>query len=366
VVVVKTILLAASLVANVALAGLLLGAPREAPALRHPNGRPASRQTGTATGYYERLLALGLDEHEARSLLYAVLDEAAAKSVPRPQIRYWQTGLAAAADHRLAVVEAQRQVRAQLNRLFGPAAAQWPEFAHAYRPLDLEFGFLDSASQIALNEWRLRRVSAALSTPAKTTQQGTSQEAASQQAPGSTSPPMLTATDAFEYALRVSPLAEALRRSGVDLTEAEFRSAYRALARAESAPGDLVAQLEARRAVRDALGTQRFERVWAARDPTFEALADAGEQLGLDAAAVESAYSVINDAQERLLALAAQGGLDGARSADVIRGISAEERRGLEDLFGTEAASRLLRARDEKLWALSRQAAQRNHERTAG
>ena len=118
--------------------------------------------------------------------------------------------------------------------------------------------------------------------------------------------------------------------------------------------------------MREALGTQRFERVWAARDPTFEALVQAGDQLGLDGAAVQSAYSVINDTQERLLALAAQGGLDGARSADVIRGISAEERQRLEDLLGTDAAGRLLRARDEKLWALSRQAAQRKRERTAG
>ncbi len=357
--VIKTILLGVSLVANLTLTGLLLDASTSGQSrAEHSSavspGRVAAQAPAatSAASYYQGLLTLGLSEHEAKRLLFAELEDAAVAGIDQPVIRYWQNGLAPAAGYRLAVAAAERGVRAQLEDLFGAAAVAAPEFVKLYRPLGAELDFLDSGAQIALNEWRLDE--ATLHPAQRLPSNATSSQAGSP-APYNV-PPVLTADDAFEYALRISPLADALRASDIDFTESEFRNAYRTLAAVDTAAGDPAAQLEARRALREELGAQRSDHVWARLDPTFGSLAAVAADLGLGQATVDAAYGVMNDAQERLLAWVASGAADSRRSVGPIHDIRAEERRRLEDLVGAAAADRLLRARASGFFALSRQA----------
>lgn len=365
-VVIRATLLAVSVVANLVLSGLLLSAPSgrhatepaTAAAPRKPQRVPAT--PANPAGYYQRLLMLGLDAHEAKLLLVAQLEAAATRAISKPELRYWEPGPVAGARFRLAVALAERTVRARLESVFGRnEAAAAKEFARLYRPLEPELAFLSSAQQIAVSEWRLRQL-AATETPEP---DKVSVSATNTACPGAAPawaalpPPMLTAAERFEYTLRWSALAAALRTSGALLSESEFRRAFRWLNGLDHAPGDLTRQLEVRRQLRSALGTRRYELIWRQRDPTFRLLARLAPKLKLDDATVESAYDVMNDSQERLLALAAAEPAAGAeRRAAGARAVNVDERQRLVALMGAEAAETLISARAAEFFALSRNA----------
>jgi hypothetical protein len=362
--VIRATLLAASVVANLVLSGLLLSAPSERhatspaalPAPRMPQRIPAA--SVNPAGYYHRLLTLGLDAHEAKLLLVAQLEAAATNDIAKPQLRYWEPGPVPGASFRLAVALAERSVRTSLESVFGrgeTAAAK--EFARLYRPLAPELGFLSSAQQIAVSEWRLRQL--AMSDPPEPDRHTVSatNAACARAAPAwpALPPPMLTAAERFEYTLRWSALAAALRTSGAMLSESEFRRAFQWLSSLDREPGNLTRQLEVRRQLRSALGTRRYELIWRQRDPTFRVLARLAPKLELDDATLDSAYGVMNDSQERLLALAAAepaGDVD--RRALGTRAVNADERQRLEALIGAEAADTLISARAAEFFALSR------------
>ena len=93
------------------------------------------------------------------------------------------------------------------------------------------------------------------------------------------------------------------------------------------------------------MGDARFTRLWATRDPFFGALAAAGRGKGLADGAIFAAYTVFNDAQDRLAAAAnAFAAVDPPRAATELRGIEQEMQQRLVSLVGQDTADALVRA----------------------
>jgi hypothetical protein len=358
----KSVALVMSLLANAALAAML--AADESPARsavttasRAAAGppAPASISPQDPAGSYRRLLAAGLGEHEAKALLLVELEAAAVRAIEPPADRYWETPRQAYADYALAVAAAHAVVRASLDAVFADAAAAAPEFARIYRPVDVLFPFLSPEQQVALHSWRLERQRDLLSAGPADPRSGAGERRGAQ-APGDELAGLrgvLPADAAFEVALRESSLAEDLRAAGIAYTEDEFRSAYALLMEIDGATGDTRVQIAGRRALRALLGTQRYERIWARRDPVMNVVRRIGRDLALSDAAVAAAYGVLNDAQEQLLELALDG-QPGEQSSAAAQRIAAAESDRLAGLLGEQAARALLAARAEYFFAASR------------
>jgi hypothetical protein len=360
---IKTVVLLVSLTANLALLGLALRAPAAREAQRAP--RPSSGASAASfaaavdverepAAYYGRLLSLGLDETEARLLLLAALEAAAASRIPKPEDHYWQPQRTAFAEYGLAVAAAQTEIRRALETAVGPAAVTESVFARLYRPVDLEFGFLSSAEQIAVRDWRLQR-QYALMAGSRTRRGASSQRPAVAESAAAAGlqalAGVLSAETVFEVALRDAPLAELLRSSGVGLREVEFREAYAALAELDSEPPSLETNLAARQRLRTVLGADRFARVWAGRDPAFGSIERIARELGLTDDQALACYGVWLDSQERLMELAARGDVDSESTMAAVRALAEQEERALAAIVGEDAARQLLGARAAELAA---------------
>jgi hypothetical protein len=354
--VLKTIGLIASMCVNAALLVALLRTESVADTRRvGPSGAP---QPVAARGYYERLLSLGLDAHEARGLLIAELEASTAAGLAEPADRYWQPSRLQYAEHALTLAAAQTRVRAELTKVFGTAAEMQLEFARVFRPLDPAFRFLSSAEQIALQDLRLRQRLERAEAPEQSLHCPADPERADSrvgagEGDAAALRAVLSADAAFEVGLRESPLAEQLRASGAQLTEAEFRAAYELLRAPEAVRGP-EQQLALRRRLKTLLGARRFDRIWAQRDPLAPLIRRVGTELDLDADAIERAYVVLNASQERLLELAALSDPAGEGTIARARAIAEDERRELERAVGKGPAAALLDARTEYLLSASR------------
>lgn len=289
-----------------------------------------------------RLHARGLSEHETRQLVFAELEEGALEAIDNPWSEYWR-GANPALVYAQRLEGAYAALRSELEHRFGAGARRMPEFARAFRPLDAELGFLASEEQVEVAARRLRARSDALA----------ESDVALTSVPAS--PPAATAIElefltpaaALEVRLRGSPLANQLRRSGVELSEEEFRAAFSLLDEAETA--DLETHVAARRSLRRLLGDERFLRLVAERDPQYRVIARVGRERGLDDAGIAAAYEAVASAQEALLDLAAgRGALADAEA------IAAKERERLSAAVGDEAAAAMLAARAELHLALAR------------
>jgi hypothetical protein len=293
-------------------------------------------------GDFARWLALGLERHEAKRLLFATLEIAAVAAIKSPWERYWQPG-DPAAEYARALQEAYGRVRQELEHELGAEAAASPEFYRAFRPLEAQFAFLSGPEQIELQERRLR------SRERRTAAPETGIPAASQRfqhaTAGGVPLDFLAPAAAFEVTLRDSPRSEQLRQSGIELEEHEFREVFALLEQADSA-GDLAAQAATQQRLRALLGAQRFAAVAAVRDPLFDVVVRVAREHGLDTTKSASAYEVLSDAQGQLLDLAAAQ-IEGERAATAAATIAAAERRRLEAVVGETAAAAMLAAREE-------------------
>jgi site-specific recombinase XerC len=155
---------------------------------------------------------------------------------------------------------------------------------------------------------------------------------------------LLGARSGYEVALRDSALAEQLRTSGVELTEAEFRETYRVLATLSAGPS-ADAFGSAREALRSLLGSDRFDRVWAGRDAVFAVVAPLLRRQGIAEATVLAAYSVMNRSQDELVQATRLNAIDPARAIELAREVAAREEARLGSLIGAELARRVLTAR---------------------
>ncbi len=283
-----------------------------------------------------------LNEHEARQLAFAELEEAALRGIDNPWDEYWR-GANPALAYAKRLQSAYAALRQELERRFGVGARRMSEFARAFRPLDAELGFLASEEQIEIAARRLRAQAGAVAD----TDAAAADLAASPPGGAAIGLEFLTPAAALEVRLRASPLAEQLRRSRAELSEEEFRAAFALLDAAE--PRDLKAHVVARRSLRRLLGDERFFRLVAERDPQYQVVAAVGREHGLDETRVASAYEAVAGTQEALLDLAAGGGAFVDAEA-----IAAKERERLTAVVGEDVAAAMLTARAELQLALAR------------
>ena len=332
------------------------------------NGAPARRQhvdssaqADAAIGefkraedYFHRLLGRGLTEAESRPLVRAWIEARRVETAVPVALPFWKKDEPEAQRVALERRWSEEQaVRDELVSVYGVGIENDPGFADLFRPLGARFDFLSSATQRIIARWEQERSLDRLFAVAGT-------EAAlptcRPPGPGPDSSPeralessaelaaLIGESAAREYGLRVSVLASALRNSRLDLDEHEFREAYGLLSELGDGPAPL-RQLALREALKQLLGEQRFDRLWAGRDRTFGQLVAILRPLGFSEHEIDAAYSVVNRGQERLLALAG-GQQRGAGLADELRFIRDERLLRLTDLLGADAGEALIAALD--------------------
>jgi hypothetical protein len=363
------VLLAVSLVGNVV--GLYrLGAPSpplpEEPAAQpssalapQPQPQPVTQRAGDIHAYLDALLARGLTLEETRPLVLARLMRETAPAAPRAAAdEYWRSGYTAASLERLRErITAADRIRSLLVGLYGPQARDEAVFREVFAPLDARYAFLGSEQQLALQKYQLEQLLARATAPPTSVQQG-----APQFAGGARNVEQRRVIEArlgraagLQYLYRFSPLAERLRAADIELSQAEFGTAFDALLQLESAGADSASFVHVRASLRDALGDARFTRLWAAGDPLFGLIAAAGRRYALSEQMVLAAYAIVNDAQDRLAAAATRfAALDPARAGDEMRSVQADTQQRLAGLVGEEAAQSLVRATTEFAVAMQR------------
>jgi hypothetical protein len=329
------------------------------------------RQSQTAApldqpaAYARHLRTLGLTDEEAKTLVLARLQALEGRSAAPARFRYWaREGTAAALRTAAEQLVAADRVRGALREIFGAGAADDPIFARLFRPLDERLPFLTSEQQVRLHKARIDFRLAAEGPAAGTEQRLAGRPVSAGPSTSMPHPEVSTSWRAalatilddellFEYELRESPLAEHLRNSGVDLTEAEFRETYAALAMLDER-ADATAYRDARAALRALLGSQRFDHLWAGRDPAYPVVQQILRAHDLPEPTVLAAYGVINRTQDALVD-ATLANRDPARAINDAREIAAREQEQLAALVGDEIAKQVLTARAQALFEMSQQ-----------
>jgi hypothetical protein len=282
----------------------------------------------SATARSAKLSSLGLTSNEIKAIVLAQIEADASRGRDQ-RYRYWSaTGTADARRGRVLIGDA---VRGQLLATYGDAAVRDPVFAPYFRPLDHTLPFLSSDQQIRIVRARVGA------------------------GPGfSDAADFLDDSLRFEYDLRESPLAEDLRQTGFNLTETEFRACYAVLASLAGA-GDAHTFATLRRRLRSLLGSQRFDQLWARRDPVFPIIRDLMAEDGFDEQRILAAYGVVNGAQDDALLAAQDSQKDPMRAMRALKDIADREESQLAELVGTDLARRILTSRAQKMFELSQQ-----------
>lgn len=326
------------------------------------SGPTSAAAAGNISAYYRRLLELGLAADETKPLLLAQLEQHAGRALAAAPFRYWLPGGGATAADAARRLEAGDAMRAALQAVYGGAAAEEPSFRRLFRPLDERLGFLTSEQQIRL-------VRARVDARARARGAGLTR-APNAVAPGAEAPraaPIQAEPDRaalaaflddrllFEYELRESGLAEQLRNAGIEFSEAEFRETFSLLTALTRTPTPETYR-RVRSELRALLGTERFDRLWAERDPVYAIVRELMGRRGYSEATILAAYGVVNRAQDALAEAAAIAARDPLRSIERTREISAREERELADLVGPDLSQQILTARAQGLFELSRRA----------
>jgi hypothetical protein len=322
--------------------------------------------------YFNTLRSRGLSDTEAKMLLLARLEARARALAVEPPPPYWQRDAGSALASALRLSAELDQARAALVETFGPDAEREPTFARLFRPLDPVFSFMSSAQQVAVQKLKLEQ-QIGLADAAQPAVGAASAEilpmgavpvaepvsrapssaaaAASEFADGLGA--VLEPAGLHEYMLRDSPLAEQLRRSGVEFTEAEFRETFGTLRSLEESIPDTGSYADARSALRALLGGRRFTILWAGRDPLFSAVQRAGAKHSLDDEKLLSIYELFNDHQDALLEVTRSANGDAERQRQGLREAQTRLETRLSGLVGAEVAADIERSYAQRAMRLS-------------
>jgi hypothetical protein len=153
--------------------------------------------------------------------------------------------------------------------------------------------------------------------------------------------------------LRDSPLAEQLRRSGVEFTEAEFRETFDILRGLEKSIPNTVSYANTRSLLRALLGGRRFSMLWAGRDPLFSAVQRAAEKHSLDDEKLLSVYELFNDHQDTLLEVTASSSGDPQLQSQGFREAQTSLESRLSGLVGADVAADIKRSYTQQAMKLS-------------
>jgi len=269
--------------------------------------------------------------------------------------RYWQPGYSPqlfAIETRIAI---EQRVRDTLIEIFGHGAAFDSAFDSVFRPLGLEYAFLDSQSQLDLqrSQFDLLTARAAVrDTQAPQIAQCLAGNQNFARAPmASGLPANFTPAATREYQLRFSPLAQQLRESGVADDEQEFRELFDQFQQLEIDPSP-AQQADTRAALRATVGDEDFDRLWSKRDPFYYSIEQFLVAEGFSPHLVQAAYSVVNSSQEALLHAMGQGANSESMMSAVAQ-IKRDEAQQLSRLLGDKAVAGLSGAISEAAMRLN-------------
>jgi hypothetical protein len=266
-----------------------------------------------------------LDARDTLTRIETILAPVHALAAPAP----WDAGPDALTDFARRRSLALARARAAAVTSFGPDAAGLEVFRPLFYPVADRFPALSSSAQIAIHEAETSALAGLRAGADGDIYAGVIRAIESAVGPDA----------AYAYSLRQGPAARALRASGLALTEQEFRRCFDALNSLESATLERQTFLDARHELRAALGPTRFAKLWSYSDPRYAELRRLTEAHGISAEKTDSAYIVLNDMQDELLAIAETVAPDDTR----IRELYMAQKRRLGDVLGAEIAEDVLR-----------------------
>jgi hypothetical protein len=317
--------------------------------------------------YYEALLASGFSDEATKPVLLAQLQTEARQAAASSEPAYWQARDASARTFPLRWSAELDHVRAVLTDVYGADAEHDTVFSEVFRPLGPAFPFLTSEQQVQIERIQLeQQLSAvrAMPRPGQLINQQIGPTGASQ--PPSM-PNMPTAVDITprlaellgedvlaEFQLRESRLADQMRGSGVEFSEAEFRETFGILKRLEDSMGDRTMYSSTRSALRTTLGSRRFAQLWASRDPLFSVIEQACASHSLDEETVMTVYEMFNDSQDRVVQAIESSAGNPQRGGESARAERADLERRLSELLGQKVASDIVGAQTQHMVTMSR------------
>jgi hypothetical protein len=309
--------------------------------------------------YYATLQSRGLSAQEAKGLLLARLEARARELAIEAPPPYWQRDAGSGFLSSLRLSAELDQARAALLEVFGASAEHEPEFARLFRPLDPMFSFMSSAQQVAVQKLKLEQRVGLLADPelgvyaADPSRLSSGVNGAANEFAENLGT-VLDPKTIHEYLLRDSPLAEQLRRSGVEFTETEFRQTFDTLRSLEQSLPDADVLASARNSLRALLGGRRFAALWAARDPLFASVQRIGEKHALESETVLTVYELFNDHQDALLEVVRSANGDQQRQVRGLEEAQTSLETRLSGLVGADVADEIVRGYAEQAMALGR------------
>lgn len=308
--------LATSLILNLALLAFLalqlLGGLESANENRTPplvdaaDSRRAPRALEEASGVatppnllalHKKLRSAGVSEATARRLVALYASVVIAPMAPD---QYWKPRVAREATARLARFERDQVVRKAVIEAYGPSAASDLSFGELFQPLAREFPFLAPSKQLALEQVRMIRLQR--QTNAGSSAPWVNHQTVARRDELAETSQLFSPEELREYQVRASPLAHALRDSGFNFTESEFRSAYQALSGTNSTPSQSAWLSEsgvgsiseqALDGLKQVMGEQRLAEFRKQRDPLYGLLVAVSAPFQVTPERMEEAYRVI-------------------------------------------------------------------------
>lgn len=308
----------------------------ESAAIKSPTPM-VERSEGAHLDSYENLLAKGLSDFQAKTVVLASLRaDTTSEAIARPD--YWKPATGNVKIERIqSMLNRERQLRLSLLDIFGEPAKTDPAFSPVFQPLANRLDFLSSDQQIAIREQRINGQIKAL-----------------RHAKSGIPSAVVAATDvlpaqaAFEYELRYSTAAGQLRRADIDFTEQLFRDTFRILVTApngssKSQQGTL-AIIQQRADLKLLLGRDNATKVMAALDSRFANMSKKGRFQGLTQDQLYFVYQIIIDSEAQMIRGFHLRQTNQNTGIAMIRQASATRKSKLSSYLGEDVAAELMRA----------------------
>jgi hypothetical protein len=216
-----------------------------------------------------------------------------------------------------------RHVRSGLIAIFGDAAQSDPLFQEYFQPLRRQLPFLSPAKQVAVAEALSagRTESERLARELEMTEQPLAMAKAAEKTDGAIRN-LLTPEEYSEYSVRMSALAEAIRRLNLGLNEQEFRALFARIESDAELKGIIgrtqpLGQPSSRLyspAIASILGQERLVKLLRQYDPVYFLMARSASGVGISTEQISAAYAETVDSELRIADLRSKGDVRGVRS----------------------------------------------------
>lgn len=245
--------------------------------------------------------------------------------------------------------EFEEQLREEVLEMFGRKAASSSVFESLFYPMNGRFPFLSSDKQINLqnaidnHHVRLARISAGSSPDNRI-----DELQAAQTAFESALNEFLSTDEAYEYRLREGETSRRIQRSGVSVSENEFRDLYNVLdamyrADASDFSGSPFRKLSILNSpysdqIHAILGDARYVAFLKHEDPTYARMARVGESFGIAQDDLDSAYLIFVNTTEGIRAATNQYARGDPALIQTIRSLEIQRDRQIRTITGVDLA----------------------------